>query len=132
MKYKFSCYGHKNLLGTHKTTLEFTKDTELSINGNCIIGVGADFELSKIRKLLEFEHIIIRISAAGMTDKITAKVNPHFNDDEEIVIRLGEYDSTRTLGVRADKASQHLNRKLMENMADPNQKMTVEIEGFNN
>ncbi|MEA3515131.1 MAG: DUF371 domain-containing protein [Nanoarchaeota archaeon] len=132
MKYKFSCYGHKNLLGMHKTTLEFTKDNDLSSNGNCIIGISADFELSQIKKLLGFENMQIRLSVDGLVDKITAKVNPNFNDAQEIVIRLGEYDSTRTLGIRADKASMHLNREMMAKMADPNKKMTVEIEGFNN
>ena len=132
MEYKFSCYGHRNLLGTHKTTLEFTKDAELTSNGNCIIGVRADFELSQIKKLLGFENIRIRLEADGVSDEIIAKVNPAFNDDEEIVIRLGEYDSSRTLGVRADKASIHLNRELVEKMADSRQKMIVEIEGFNN
>ena len=131
-KVLFYCYGHKNLLGTHKTTLEFTKDKDLSLNGNCIIGVGADFELSQIRKLLKFKNILIRISVDAITDEITAKVNPNFNDSQEIVIRLGKYDSSRTLGVRADKASLHLDRKLMEKMADSNQKMSIEIGGFNN
>lgn len=128
---KFCCYGHKNILGTHKTTLEFTKDKDLSSNGNCIIGVGADFELSQIRKLLEFENIIIRISVDAIIDEITAKLNPNFNDAQEIVIRLGEYDSPRTLGTRADKASMHIKRKIINKMKNPMQKMIVEMEGFN-
>ena len=130
-KVLFSCYGHRNILGTHKTTLEFTKDKDLSSNGNCIIGVSADFELSQIKKLLEFANIKIRISVDAMTDEITAKVNPYFNDAQEIVIRLGEYDSPRTLGTRADKASMHLKRKIINKMKNPMQKMIVEIEGFN-
>jgi len=131
IKVKFCCYGHRNILGTHKTTFEFTKDKDLSSNGNCIIGVGADFELSQIRKLLEFENIIIRISVDEISDEITAKVNPNFNDSQEIVVRLGEYDSLRTLGTRADKASMHLKRKIINKMNNPKQKMVIEIEGFN-
>ena len=46
MIYKFNAYGHPNILGTHKTTFEFTKDNELTLNGDCIVGVKADFELS--------------------------------------------------------------------------------------
>lgn len=130
-KVKFCCYGHNNLLGTHKTTFEFTKDKDLSSNGNCIIGVGADFELNQVRKLLKFENIIIRISVDTISDEITAKVNPNFNDAQEIVIRLGEYDSTRTLGIRADKASMHIKRKIINKMNNPMQKMVIEIEGFN-
>ena len=45
MSYSFTAYGHKNILATHKTTIEFTKDKELSLKGNCIVGVRADFDL---------------------------------------------------------------------------------------
>ena len=131
MKYKFFCYGHRNILGTHKTTFEFTKDKDLSLNGNCIIGVSADFELIQINKLLKFKNILIRLSVDNLSEEIIAKVNPNFNDAQEIVIRLGEYDSPRTLGTRADKASMHLKRKIINKMKNPMQKMIVEIEGFN-
>ena len=30
MKYSFTCYGHKNITAKHKTTLEFTKDSEFT------------------------------------------------------------------------------------------------------
>ena len=128
----FCCNGHRNILSTHKTTLEFTKDKDLTKNGNCIIGIGADFEMDSINKLLEFDNIIIKIKVDELSDKIIAKVNKYFNDRNEIVIRMGEYASERTLGIRADKASKHLNRKMMDKMKNPKQKMTVEIEGFNN
>ena len=35
----FFAKGHKNVLSTHKTTFEVTKETELSKRGNCIIAV---------------------------------------------------------------------------------------------
>ncbi len=129
-KITFYCYGHRNILGTHKTTLEFTKDKELTKNGNCIIGIGADFKLNDIRKLLEFDNIRIRIIVDSITEEITAEVNRNFIDNHEIVVRMGEYDSDRTLGVRADKASIQLKREIMEKMKDPKQKMIVEMEGF--
>jgi hypothetical protein len=31
--------GHENILATHKTTLEFTKDKRLSKKGDCIVAV---------------------------------------------------------------------------------------------
>ena len=31
--------GHPNVLGTHRTTIEITKENFLTKNGNCIIGV---------------------------------------------------------------------------------------------
>ncbi len=43
MKYTFTAQGHPNILATHKTTLEITKDTEVTGEGGCIIAVKADF-----------------------------------------------------------------------------------------
>ena len=37
MKYTFKAFGHINVLADHKTTLEITKDSHITKNGNCII-----------------------------------------------------------------------------------------------
>ena len=49
MEYSFNCYGHENITARHKTTLEFTKDEDLSLKGDCIVGVKAGFQLNKIK-----------------------------------------------------------------------------------
>ncbi len=53
MKYSFICYGHKNITAKHKTTLEFTKERDLSLKGDCIVGVKADFDLLQLRKFIK-------------------------------------------------------------------------------
>ena len=52
MEYSFTCYGHENVTCKHKTTLEFTKDSELSLNGDCIVGIGADFQINEIKEFI--------------------------------------------------------------------------------
>ena len=52
MQYKFKAYGHPNITAKHKTTLEFTKDKELSLRGDCIVGVKSDFELPLIKNFI--------------------------------------------------------------------------------
>ena len=42
-KYNFTVRGHNNVLALHKNTVEFTKDKELTLNGDCILGVDANF-----------------------------------------------------------------------------------------
>ena len=37
-----TAFGHKNVRATHRTTLEITKDEELSVRGDCIVAVAAD------------------------------------------------------------------------------------------
>ena len=48
----FFCFGHKNILAKHRNTLEFTKDKDLTLNGDCIVGVNANFDLKEINHLI--------------------------------------------------------------------------------
>ena len=42
MNFKIKAKGHKNVLSKHKSTFEITKDKELSLSGDCIIGLDID------------------------------------------------------------------------------------------
>ena len=39
MKIEIPFTGHKNILSLHKKTIEITKDSQLTVNGDCIVGV---------------------------------------------------------------------------------------------
>ena len=126
--YSFTAYGHKNVLATHKTTAEFTKDKELSLKGNCILGVNADFDLEKIKNLIkDSKRIRIVITVGDVSDEITAEVNPDFDDDREIVIRMGGFKSKRTLGIGADKGAAHVKRGLVDKLKNPVQKIDITL-----
>ena len=43
----FKAYGHENIRATHNRTIEFTKHKELSVRGDCIIGVNSDFSFGQ-------------------------------------------------------------------------------------
>ena len=93
----FTIYGHENILSTHKTTFEFTKDSNLTKRGDCIVGVKADFNFSDLKKFIENNsNIKIKISLDGLEEIITAKINPDFDDQHEIVIRKTGFISKRT------------------------------------
>src|SRR3989338_4407445 len=97
MKYQFNAYGHPNIRGAHKTTFELTKDAELSLRGDCIIGVNADFNLKEIKKFIEYSikndnkkiQITLKIGKKNkkIHETINAEINTYFNSDKEIVIR---------------------------------------------
>ncbi len=38
---RIHAWGHENILSTHRTTIEITKDKNLTKKGDCIIGVNA-------------------------------------------------------------------------------------------
>ena len=42
MKITVPFVGHRNILSLHEKTIEITKDSELTTNGDCIVGIGAN------------------------------------------------------------------------------------------
>jgi HAD superfamily hydrolase (TIGR01509 family) len=131
MKYSFKARGHTNILATHKNTLEFTKDKELSLDGDCIVGVEADFNPAELQKLVKSNNMLrMRITAGGYSDTVEFETNKSFSSDREVVLRFSEFSSDRTFGFRATKAAKQLDRGLAERLADPAQEITIEIESL--
>ena len=127
----FNISGHKNILGTHKNTIEFTKDSELTLKGDCIIGVKADFNLSELKALVKkYSKIKIIILVDNLVEEINAVSNPEFNDEHEIVIRKTAFISGRTLGIKADKAIRDLSRDLINKLKKPDAIGKVELIGI--
>ena len=138
MLYKFKAYGHPNILGTHKTTLEFTKDKDLSLKGDCIVGVNADFDLKEIKQFIDSsKNKIITINIKTISkgkehqkidEKISAELNSHFSSSKEFVIRKTDFVSERTFAIKADKAAFGLNKDLIAFLKEKKNKISVIIE----
>lgn len=135
MQYKFHAYSHPNILATHKTTLEFTKDKEVSLKGDCIVGVNANFDLSKIKEFIKNaknNKISITIETISKITKIKetilAEINPYFNSDKELVIRKTDFISERTFAIGADKAAFELERGLVGFLKVEGNRVSVMVE----
>lgn len=154
MTYSFTCHGHENITCKHKTTLEFTKDEDLSLKGDCIVGVKADFQLNKIKEFIKSlgnnRKITIIIKTMKTDDnknynekninknnnynnkkiieKINAEINPNFNSDKEMVIRKSDFIDKRTFAIKADKAACELNVKLINFLKDKNAVIGICLE----
>ena len=137
MQYKFKAYGHPNITAKHKTTLEFTKDKNLSLRGDCIIGVNADFSLIQLKKFIKSLknnkiEIIIglkdKVNNKIIKEEIIAEINPEFNSDREMVIRKSDFRDERTFGVRADKGAWELRREFAEILKNSSQEISIEIK----
>ena len=125
-EYTFRCHGHENIRAKHHKTIEFTKDSELTRRGTCIIGIRADFEPSRLKALSG--KIKITIEVDGLTDRFYATINPDFDDEDEIVFRRSRYRSKRTLGMRLNKGANTIRRDIVQLMKDPNQVMEVTLQ----
>ena len=125
----FFAFGHPNILANHSTTLEFTKDTELTPRGDCIVGVKATFTLNELKPLLAVPtKIRITMKVDEITQELTAVTNPGFVDEQEMVIRKGDFVSSRTFAIQASKAASDLDRTMISKLQGPQQQMKVLIE----
>ena len=135
-KFAFRCFGHKNVRATHKSTLEFTVDENLTAKGNCIVGVKATRSLSdmpesmkkQIRDTKSKISVIIKINE--ICEEITGEGSSNLKlcGKNAMIIRKSDYICQRTLMINANKAANNLSRKLIELMQNPETEMTVTIQ----
>tara|TARA_Y100000031_G_C8111597_1_gene333748 strand:- start:186 stop:716 length:531 start_codon:yes stop_codon:yes gene_type:complete len=123
MVYSFTCYGHENVISKHKTTLEFTKDVDLSLKGDCIVGVKADFQLNKIKEF---------IKTVGNNKKITIIIKTINNDSMKINTMKKNYNKE----INKNKIINNENNDTIKNKKDSNNKIIEKINaeinpGFN-
>ncbi len=128
-------FGHINVRATHRATLEFTKDKDLSRKGNCILTTGCDKAVADLGQ--EFAHCLrkpnaklaILIEVDGLKEEIRACGSPFLvlSNPIDIVIRKSDYVCSRTLAIRADKAAADLSRELVEKLKNPNQRAKITL-----
>jgi len=135
MSYSFTAYGHPNITGTHETTLEFTKDKEITKRASCIIGVNSDFDLAKLKDFIKKnknKKIMLTINLKKnnkiIEDRVTAFLNHNFNDEKELILRKSDFISERTFAIRADKASAGLDRELISLLKQKSQGISIYIQ----
>ena len=131
----FSAHGHENIVATHKTTFEITKEATLTKRGDCIVAVEAtraavDLPLEfKEAARREGARITITIEANELKEVVKAKGSPQltFTHPTDLVVRKSNYVCSRTLAIGADKVASDFSRKLVEKMKDRDQEITVTL-----
>ena len=138
MKIKIPFTGHKNILSLHEKTIEITKDSELSLSGDCIIGTNSSLACidlpEKFKKKIQNSDTTIvftivtdehsfSIHGKG-SNKLTLK---HTND---IVLRKSAFTCSRTIAINCDKASDDIPRIMVKKLQSPktNGKLIIEIK----
>jgi len=127
--------GHPNILSTHNTTLEITKDADVTKNGDCIIAVGADKGCADLKTDLKdalkvSKKVEITISAGGKSDVVEAYGSPALNpiDENDIVIRKSDYIDERTLAILANKAASDLKKDLVQQLKKEKNEVKVSFK----
>ena len=131
----FNVQGHKNVLSKHKTTLEFTRDENLTLKGDCILGVSASKEFSeltskkKISELKEGKKLIVEIESTDkkIKDSLSGYYNESFSSNTELVIRKSDFKDERTFLTNCNKASIDIDRKIVKILKREENKATIRI-----
>jgi hypothetical protein len=121
---QFKAYGHENVIGDHKTTVELTSEDHLTRQGTCIIGVRASITLNQldasIKELATSSNIkiLLRMSVDGLTEEIVGTGSPGltYTDSTSMVARTSNFECGRTLMVNANKAASDLDRKFVDSL----------------
>jgi len=118
------CHGHPNVLGLHKSTFEITKESELSLSGDCIIGVGADKGLLDLSpefiKLLSSPHsvLITNLSVEGHDVIIRSEGSSEMalNHPTDLVWRRSTFVCPRTVGIYSDHVACQIPREIIQEL----------------
>ncbi len=120
-------YGHPNILSLHPRALEITKNTELTLRGDCIIGVGANKACKDLdpalKRLLKNDNSVVRLSIIAGNRSYT--VNGFGSsrllllNSQDIVIRKTNFACSRTLCLNTDKASLDIPREIVQLLQNP-------------
>jgi len=133
-----TAFGHRNVRASHKTTLEITKEEELTVRGDCIVAVSADKGLLDLKP--EFRNLLCRenarltifIDAGGVVDVVRAFGSSRLilSHPKDMVVRKSGYICSRTLAINANKAACDLSRVLVERLQSPEQvvRITLTVE----
>ncbi len=131
-----TAFGHPNVQAIHPTTLMITKDKHISKNGDCIVAVAADKALSdlstKLKDALRQPNakLTITLEAGNEKQQIHTSGSPDLllTHPTDIVVRKSDFVSDRTLAVKADKASNDLDRGFVEKLKDASQTIKITLE----
>ena len=132
---QFKAYGHENVIGEHKTTIELTTESYLTKQGTCIVGVQATQKLSslssEIRELvtLESTRIVLVMEIAGITEQVTGTGGKHltYSDSTSMVSRTSSFQCERTLMINADKAASDLSREFVNLLTEAGIEVNCEL-----
>jgi hypothetical protein len=136
VRFEIPFYGHENVRAHHPRTIEITTEPDLTLQGDCIIGVGAKCGCkgipdrmkkklrrsdSKIKITIQVNDKSFQIVGKGHEDLVLE--NPH-----DIVIRKSNFLCPRTLAVGCDKACDDMPRQFVKMLQDPKTKGLFVIE----
>ena len=135
MEEEITFQGHKNIVSLHARTIEITKDSYLTKNGDCIVGVSANKACNDLNIALKS-----RLRTKGTIVNITIVAEPYefelsgygnygldITHEHDIVLRKSNYVDSRTLVVSCDKSALDIPRNMVSSLKNSQVKGIMRI-----
>ena len=128
--------GHPNVQSLHARTIEITKDKDLTLNGDCIIGINANKACKdlnpEIKKRIRKNDSVIEI---GLIVEPYSFIIKGFGDnkllltnEDDIVLRKSKFICDRTLSINCNFSSLEIPREIINSLRDPSKKGIMQIK----
>ena len=129
-------FGHPMVRSNHRNTIEVTRDPNLTLRGDCIIGVRADKGLADLSREVRDSicsdgselFIAIEVGWESFAVRALGSSRLSLEDSHEMVMRKSDYVSPRTLAIRADAAAKDIPRSIVENLRSSDCRGLLRIE----
>ena len=129
---KIYAYGHENILCSHKTTIEITKDKNITKKGTCIVGIKAskaciDLDPKLKETIINEDKIKVTLKVGNLKDSFYGFGHKALTllDKKDIVFRKSNYICDRTVLINCTKSSNDLKRELIEDLKHPGKKISI-------
>lgn len=135
MRFEIQFFGNENIRSNHQKTIEITKESHLTPQGDCIVGINATSSCADLPQELKDKlkvsdtKVIFLIRVGEHEFRIEGRGHPDLilSHSEDIVIRKSDFICPRTLAVKCDKASDLLPRDMVSLLQNPKTKGTFTI-----
>ncbi len=136
IQFTFQCYGHSNVKSTHRTTLEFTTESDLSTKGDCILAVNSTCSLRdlpenlKEKMKIDGQIVTVILTVDHTEEKIigygSSKLS--FTNEDALIIRKSSFVCSRTLMINSNKAASDIPRDIISSLTNPSSVLNVTIQ----
>ena len=127
--------GHQLIQCTHTTTIELTKDTYLTKNGTCILGIEASKACCDLNPLLKKKitngekiRVIIKTGSDIESFYGFGHKNLTLLNKKDIVFRKSDYICDRTILIKCSKSSNELNRNIIKKLTNSKERFSIIFE----
>jgi len=127
--------GHPLIQCTHTTTIELTKDTYLTKNGSCILGIEASKACCDLNPLLKKkitggEKITVTIKMGDAVESFYGfgHKNLTLQNKKDMVFRKSDFICDRTILIKCSKSSSELNRNIIKKLTNSKERFSIIFE----